>query len=93
MARISLTIMKYTVESSRSRPSLKHNNYFESKPLEGSPRLSYLTNRLSNYGKGLNYKESYEEKHYQSSQHHSIVEHNQPDYMVTHISIFPLGEL
>jgi len=80
MARISITVMKYTVESSRSRPSLKQNNFFETnKPMEGSPRLSYITNRLSNYGKSNNYKSIYEDKHY--SEHHSIADYHNSDYM------------
>lgn len=72
------------MESSRSRPTLKYNNLVETKPIEGSPRLSYLTNRLSNYIKGSTSRTPFEEHYYQTSPHQSILENNsnQADYMV-----------
>ena len=79
LAKISLSTMKYTVETSRSRPSLKQNNFVETRPIEGSPRLSYLTNRLS-YIK--NPRTPGDEHYSQVSPHQSIIDYNQQDYMV-----------
>lgn len=79
LAKISLSTMKYTVETSRSRPSLKQNNFVETRPIEGSPRLSYLTNRLS-YIK--NPRTPGDEHYSQVSPHQSIVDYNSQDYMV-----------
>lgn len=79
---MSLTVQKNTIETSRSRLSLKQNNFVDVKGKEGSPRLNALSNRLSNYVKSGHMRSPHEEQHSQISAHQSVIESNQAEYMV-----------